>query len=108
MFSKKDNAVYRDMLPGIKMRVSSHGDKTLMSEFLLEKGSVLPLHGHVHEQIGYLVSGRIVLNIGGESFVVLPGDSWCVKSGIEHSAKAEEDSVAVEVFSPVREDYLQG
>lgn len=108
MFSKKSDAVYRDMLPGIKMRVSSHGDKTLMSEFMLEKGSVLPPHSHVHEQTGYLVSGRIVLNIAGESFVTIPGDSWCVKSGIEHSAEAVEDSVAVEVFSPVREDYIPG
>lgn len=108
MFSRKNDAVYRDMLPSIKMRTASYGDKTLMSEFLLEKGSSLPPHSHVHEQIGYLISGKIILKIGGESFETLPGDSWCVKSGVEHSAEALVDSVAVEVFSPVREDYLPG
>jgi len=108
VFSKKNDATYKDMLPGIKMRTATYGDKTLMSEFLLEKGSSLPPHSHVHEQIGYLVSGKIILKIGGESFETLPGDSWCVKSGVEHSAEAVEDSVAVEVFSPVREDYLPG
>ena len=106
MFTKKAEGKYRDMLPGIKMRTASYGDKTLMSEFILEKGSCLPPHSHVHEQTGYLVSGRIILKTGGESFEALPGDSWCVKSGVEHSADALEDSVAVEVFSPLREDYL--
>lgn len=106
MFSKRGDGVFRDMLPGIKMRVASHGEKTLMSEFILDKGASLPPHSHVHEQTGYLVSGKIILKIGTESFETLPGDSWCVKSGIEHSAEALEDSVAVEVFYPVREDYL--
>jgi len=106
MFSKSNDGEYKDMLPGIKMRVTAYGDKTLMSEFKLQKGSVLPPHSHIHEQIGYLVSGKIILHIGDESFETLPGDSWCIKSGINHSADALMDSVAVEVFSPVREDYL--
>ena len=106
MFSKISDGQYKDMLPGIQMRVTSHGDKTLMSEFLLKSGSKLPPHSHIHEQIGYLVSGRIILHIGDESFETLPGDSWCVKSGVTHSAEALENSTAVEVFSPVREEYL--
>lgn len=107
MFSKISDGKYKDMLPGIKMRVTSHGEKTLMSEFTLKSGSILPAHSHIHEQIGYLVSGKIILHIGNETFETLPGDSWCVKSGVTHSAEALLDSVAVEVFSPVREDYLQ-
>lgn len=107
MFSKKSDGKFRDMQAGIKMRVASYGDKTLMSEFLMEKGGVIPAHSHPHEQTGYLVSGKIILRIGGESFETLPGDSWCVGSGVEHSAEALVDSVAVEVFSPVREDFLK-
>jgi len=106
VFTKKSEGKYREMLPGIKMRTASYGEKTLMSEFVLEKGSSLPPHSHVHEQTGFLVSGRIMLKIGGENFEALPGDSWCIGSGVEHSADALEDSVAVEVFSPLREDYL--
>ena len=106
MFTKKSEGKYRDMLPGIKMRTASYGEKTLMSEFIINKGIALPSHSHVHEQTGYLVSGKLILKIGEEFFETLPGDSWCVKSGIEHSAEALEDSVAIEVFSPLREDYL--
>ncbi|MBW1749401.1 MAG: cupin domain-containing protein, partial [Deltaproteobacteria bacterium] len=45
---------------------------------------------------------------GSEEIVCNPGDSWCIHGDIEHGAEALEDSVLVEVFSPVREDYLPG
>ncbi|CAN2039727.1 hypothetical protein GMMP15_1390001 [Candidatus Magnetomoraceae bacterium gMMP-15] len=77
-----------------------------MAEFLLKKGSNLPIHSHPHEQTGYLVSGHICLSIGSKEYDVVPGDSWCILSNVEHSAEILEDSVAIEVFSPVREDYL--
>ncbi|MBU2499149.1 MAG: cupin domain-containing protein [Proteobacteria bacterium] len=66
----------------------------------------LPRHAHPHEQTGYLVKGRIRLSIAAEEYDVRPGDSWSIPSGIEHGAEIVEDSQAVEVFSPVREDYL--
>jgi len=77
-----------------------------MTEFLLRKGHQLPKHRHPHEQTGYLVKGCIRLTIGPEIFDVMPGDCWCIPGDIEHSAEIIEDSVAIEVFSPVREDYL--
>jgi len=77
-----------------------------MTEFLLKKGNRLPRHSHLHEQTGYLVKGRIRLSIELEENDVRPGDSWCIPSGVEHGAEILEDSVAIEVFSPVREDYL--
>jgi quercetin dioxygenase-like cupin family protein len=52
------------------------------------------------------VSGHIVLSVGAEQCDAKAGDSWCIPMGVEHSAEIPEDSVAVEVFSPVREDYL--
>jgi quercetin dioxygenase-like cupin family protein len=85
-----------------------HGEKMLLSEFRLEKGTVLPVHKHPHEQTGYLVSGRMDLTIGAVTHAVSPGDSWCIPGDIEHNAFAHEDSIAIEVFSPVREDYLPG
>ena len=50
--------------------------------------------------------GKIRLSIGAEEFEAQPGDSWCIPGGVEHGAEVIEDSVAIEVFSPVREDYL--
>jgi len=77
-----------------------------MTEFLLERGSALPLHAHLHEQTGYLVQGHIRLTIDGQEQDVGPGDGWCISGQVEHAALAIDDSIIVEVFSPVREDYL--
>lgn len=82
------------------------GEKTLMAEFRLEKGAKLPAHSHPHEQTGYMVSGCMNLTIGGNSCRIEAGDSWCIPGDVEHYAEALEDSVAIEIFSPVREDYI--
>lgn len=106
MFTKNDISGYKDALEKVKLKTLVHGAKTLMAEFRLEQGAVLPRHKHPHEQTGYLVSGRIDLTIGDKTHQVVPGDSWCIPGDVEHNAFAHEHSVAVEVFSPVREDYL--
>jgi quercetin dioxygenase-like cupin family protein len=105
-FSVRNSKGYLQALPGIRQKTLSYGGKMLMVEFFLDKGSELPLHAHSNEQIGYLVKGHIILFIGNDKFDANPGDSWCVPGGIEHRAQILEDSIAVEVFSPVREDYL--
>lgn len=106
MFQKHCRHGYTTALPGIERKTLVYGDKTLMTEFLLKKGSRLPPHAHPQEQTGYLVSGHIRLAIGTEEKEMMPGDSWCIPGGVEHGAEILEDAVAVEVFSPVRQDYL--
>ena len=106
MFEKQSNEGYKQPLDGIEQKTLVHGDRTLMVEFRLQKGAVLPLHSHPHEQIGYLVKGHIRLTVGADVHDVQPGDSWCIPGDVLHGAEIIDDSVAVEVFSPVREDYL--
>jgi quercetin dioxygenase-like cupin family protein len=92
--------------PGIRRKTLCHGNATLTSEFHLDAGHVQPMHAHPQEQTGYLVTGRLRMTIGGRTHDAGPGDSWCIPGGVEHGADVLEESVAVEVFSPVREDYL--
>ena len=106
MFYKKEQSGYKEIIPGIKLKTLSYGDKTLLSGFLFEQGHSLPRHHHSCEQTGYLVSGSLMLTIGDDSYEVTPGDSWVIQSNIIHSAAAVENSVIIEVFSPVREEYL--
>ena len=106
MFTKRSGDGYTVAAPGVELRTLAYGERTLMAEFRLAAGHVLPAHAHPHEQTGYLVSGRIRLRIGAESLELAPGDSWCVPASVEHGADLLEDSVAVEVWSPVREDLL--
>ena len=106
MFEKKSSRGYKPAVDKIEMKTLVHGKNSLMSEFRLQEGAVLPRHSHPHEQTGYLVAGRMELTIGTETYLVEPGDSWCIAGDLEHSGHALEDSVAIEVFTPLREEYL--
>jgi quercetin dioxygenase-like cupin family protein len=106
MFQKKDDNGYIQALEGIERKTLVYGERTLMSGFRLEKGRTLPRHAHPYEQTGYLVSGRMQLSIGEKTFETEPGDSWCIPADAEHGAVILEDSVVIEVFSPVRGDYM--
>jgi quercetin dioxygenase-like cupin family protein len=106
MFTKHASEGYSDPLPGIRQKTLVFGDRTLMTEFLLEKDRVLPDHSHPYEQTGYLVKGHIVLKIGEERQDTCAGDAWCIPANATHGAEILDDSVAIEIFSPVRSDYL--
>ena len=108
MFQRHSDSGYRRILDGIDLKTLAYGERTLLAEFRLEAGAVLPVHRHPYEQTGYLVSGRLRLTIGEEIFDVGPGDAWTIASDLAHGGQAMIDSVAVEAFSPVREDYLPG
>ena len=105
MYNRCSKEGFKSVLDKISMKTLVHGEKTLMVEFRLTKGADLPLRSHPHEQTGYLVSGQIDLTIGDSTYHVEPGGSWCIPGEVEHKAVALEDSTAVEVFSPVRDDY---
>ena len=106
MFLKSSEEGYHSPLPGIRQKTLVYGQRTLMTEFRLRKGSSLPLHRHPHEQTGYLVSGRIQLTVNGKVNDCRPGDSWCIPADMEHGAQILEDALAIEIFSPVREEYI--
>jgi quercetin dioxygenase-like cupin family protein len=106
MFYKRNNSGYRVLTEGVQRKTLVHGQKTLLCEFRIGGGGLVPFHNHPYEQTGYLVSGHMELIIGDERFDVEPGDSWCIPGDVEHGGEVFEDSVVVEVFSHVREDYL--
>jgi quercetin dioxygenase-like cupin family protein len=106
MFYKKDKCDYITPITGVRQKTLVYGENTLMTEFLLDEGSHLPLHSHPHEQTGYLVQGKLTMIIGEESFLAEPGDGWSIPGNTVHGADALENSIAVEVFSPVRKEYL--
>ena len=106
MFKKHGPEGYAEALPGIRRKTLVFGERTLMAEFVMKRESALPEHSHPYEQTGYLVGGRMVLMIGDERAEVAKGDSWSIPANVRHGARVLEDSVAIEVFSPAREDYL--
>jgi len=106
MFTKFDEGGYRELIPGVRLKTLAHGERTLLGSFRFVRGAVVPTHQHPHEQTGFVVSGRLRFVVDGEPFEAAVGDSWCIPGNTDHSAEAVEESVVVEVFSPIREDYL--
>lgn len=106
MFEKRKPGGQTEIVKGIHLKTLVYGDKTLMTQVLLKKGAFIPTHGHPHEQTGYLISGQMEFIVDGEHIMAYPGDSWSIAGDVQHSATAIEDTLVIEVFTPVREDYL--
>lgn len=106
MFTEPSAEGYRELIPGVELKTIAHGDLTLLGLFRIAAGAVIPEHDHPQEQTGYLVSGRLEFLIEGRTRMAAPGAGWNLPAGTPHGARALEHSIVVEVFSPVREDYL--
>ena len=106
MINKADKTGFNEMIAGVWLKSLTHGAATHMTEVRFVKGAVVLEHRHPHEQTGYLISGSLRFFSEGVSTVVAPGDCWNWESNTPHGAEALEDSVVIEVFSPIREDYL--
>jgi quercetin dioxygenase-like cupin family protein len=91
--------------PGVERRTLVWGERTLLVEFKVARGGGVPPHSHPHEQVGYVASGRMELTIGDQVRVLGPGDGYLMPGAVVHSTRALEDSVVIDVFSPVREEY---
>jgi quercetin dioxygenase-like cupin family protein len=105
MLVHRSSATPVEMLPGVVRRTLMEGERTMLIEVTLEQGAIVPLHTHSHEQIGYLASGRLLFEVGDERRELAAGDSWLVPSNVPHQVTALEPSVAIDVFSPPREEY---
>ena len=82
------------------------GTQAMINYIVMEPGAVVPRHSHPHEQLGYVVSGSIAMDIAGEVTVLGPGDGYTLAGGVEHSGTAGAGGcVVVDVFAPVRDDY---
>jgi quercetin dioxygenase-like cupin family protein len=85
------------------------GERVMVAQVELQRGCIVPQHAHVHEQISYVLDGRLELTVGGETaetYELAAGDILVIPSNIPHSARALEDTRVVDVFSPPREDWL--
>lgn len=98
----------REAFPGLIRRVLAFNDKLMIVEHTMAEGSVFPRHSHPEEQLAYLVSGHIRVEVGDlEPFEATAGDSFVVRGGIEHQVTALAHSVALDVFTPYRQDFLE-
>lgn len=106
MFTKSSKTGYRENLPGVLMKPMAWEEKSLLCEFHLKGGHTLPAHTHPYEQTGYLISGKLDFRIADQWYPAEAGDSWCIPENVEHEVKVIEDALVIEVFIPVRTEFL--
>jgi len=82
-----------------------HLEKLTLGEIDLAPDTVLPMHSHPHEQVTYVVSGRFEFTIGDQTTVLESGMVARIPGGVMHGGRTLTACRAIDVFSPVREDY---
>lgn len=92
---------------GATRKLLSHGGGMMAVQFEFPAGVVAPMHQHPHEQIGYVVSGELDFHMEGKDDVRLAaGASYYVPSNVMHGVTIHEPTVLLDVFTPIREDFL--
>ena len=103
--SKKDIEEVK-ALEGIYRRTLSYNNELMLCHFYLKKGSKVPLHSHIQHQVGYVIKGKLRFFTENSEFVAQEGDSYIFDSNEKHGAYILEDSEVIDVFNPMRKDYL--
>ena len=85
-----------------------HGETMTVARIRLRKGGVVPLHQHPNEQISTVESGRLRFVVSGQEQTLGSGETLTIPPNAPHLVEALEDSLAVDVFCPVREDWVRG
>jgi quercetin dioxygenase-like cupin family protein len=85
-----------------------HGETMTVARIRLRKGAVVPLHHHLSEQISMIEHGRLRFVVAGEERILGAGESLIIPPNAPHLVEALEDSLATDLFSPIREDWIRG
>ena len=104
---KWDDIPAQELAPGIRRRFLT-AERVTIARFNLSAGAVVPAHAHENEQVSYVVRGALRFFVDGQETVVRTGEALQIPSRAEHRVEVIEDTEVIDVFSPVREDWLAG
>ena len=84
------------------------GDGVTVARFELTRGGIVPRHQHENEQVSIVLSGALLFRIEGSETTVRAGEMMHIPGHVPHEVEVLEDTVAIDVFSPVRQDWIDG
>jgi unsaturated pyranuronate lyase len=104
-----DSMPWESVNPSLERRLV-HGERVMLAYLHLHRGCRVPRHSHHNEQASYVIEGRLRFRVGteDEEIVVGPGQVLVLPGNLPHSAEALEDTRGIDVFSPPRQDWLDG
>ena len=106
VFIENDNIPWEQVDTGIKRKIMTWDQNLMLVKVAFEKGGVGTLHQHYHSQISHVESGVFEVEIGGDKKVLKAGDAFHIPPDVLHGAVCLEAGVLIDVFSPMREDFV--
>jgi quercetin dioxygenase-like cupin family protein len=105
-FVKRADAAWQVMAEGVRRQVLGHGTDLMIVRVEFRAGAVGALHHHPHRQASYVESGRFNVTVGAEVSEIVAGDCFYVSADVPHGVLAIEEGVLIDVFTPIRDDFL--
>lgn len=92
--------------PSISRRFIT-GERVTVANFELKKGGIVPRHAHANEQVSCVLSGALRFTLEGRQVVVRAGEAIQIPGHVEHEVEVLDDTVVIDVFSPIRQDWIE-
>lgn len=106
VFIEDKDLPWEETAPGMKRKIMAYDERLMVVKVSFEKGAVGVLHQHYHTQISHVESGVFEVEIGGEKKVLKAGDAFYIPPNVLHGAVCLEPGILIDVFSPMREDFV--
>jgi quercetin dioxygenase-like cupin family protein len=107
VFIKDQDIAWEAVDPKIRRKIMAYSPELMLVKVAFDKGGVGTLHHHYHTQMSYVESGAFEITIAGEKQTLRQGDVYHIPPNVEHGAVCLEDGVLVDVFTPMREDFIK-
>jgi quercetin dioxygenase-like cupin family protein len=83
------------------------GEREMLVQVYVKRGCLVPMHAHDSEQMTYVLQGSLRFLVAGEEITVREGEVLHIPSGVAHQSEALEDTFELDLFSPIRQDWLE-
>jgi quercetin dioxygenase-like cupin family protein len=106
-FINDNDIPWEDLGGGVKRKVMSYDQNVMMVKVAFETGGIGALHSHYHTQMSYVESGSFEMTIGEKKGILKAGDGYYIPPHVVHGALCLEAGVLIDVFTPMREDFVK-
>lgn len=106
-FLKGHTIEVEEVAPGMSRQMLGFNNEIMMVKVIFEEGAQGFLHAHRHSQVTYVESGEFEVTVGDSAETLGPGDCFFMEPHAPHGAICKKAGVLIDVFSPMREDFLE-
>ena len=107
VFFENREIPWEDVDDSVRRKIMTYDQKLMVVKVEFKKGGIGTLHQHYHSQITHVESGIFEVEIGSEKKVLSAGDAFYIPPNVIHGAVCLEAGVLIDVFSPMREDFIK-